>query len=172
MATSDSTSVKEKNLDAPSAAPARRKYWPDQTAGADLSTPADASEPAVSPAPAPETTTTVVPEPVPARPPTSRRPSTAASPTPTRSPAPLELESTLPVEQGAVGKKRGPKPSAEPLERTTLRLRKAVLEQLEAMLEEAPRHVKKQDLVDHIFTDFFQRNPTLPETLRQKPCRD
>lgn len=108
--------------------------------------------------------------------PASSTPADAPAPvvpraTRTRRQAPPATPVTPAIETGAVGKKRGPKPSAEPLERSTLKLRQAVLHSLDSMLEDAPRHVKKQDLVDYIFTDFFKRHPTLPAELKKKPAK-
>lgn len=40
--------------------------------------------------------------------------------------------------------------------------------QLADMIELAPRHVRMQDLVGFILTDFFSKNKELPEELRQR----
>jgi hypothetical protein len=40
---------------------------------------------------------------------------------------------------------------------------------LNEMMQMAPRHVLMQDLVDFILTDFFERYPTLPQSLLDSP---
>ena len=140
MATNKATS-----LDAPSTDPPRRKFFGD-----DLG----ASSEAI---------------PTPAGAPVKASPRLTAKTKQPKQLSPVDTSTKIPVpESGAVGRKKGPKPSAEPLEHWTTKIKSAHLDKLNAMLDTAPRHVKKQDLVDFIFTDFFKRNPVLPELLRDK----
>lgn len=44
-------------------------------------------------------------------------------------------------------------------------------EQLAEMIETAPRHVRMQDLVGYILTEFFSQHQELPEELRQRKSR-
>ncbi|MBG8556295.1 hypothetical protein [Hymenobacter guriensis] len=101
---------------------------------------------------------------------------TAPSPQPTTTPARkvpgAESSSARPAAAtpiGAVGKKRGPKPSAEPLEHLTVKVKSEYVQKIDSMMEDAPRHVLKQDLVDFMLADFFRRHQTLPAALLAKP---
>ena len=140
------TTNKTPNLDAPSADPPRRKFF-----GGDLGTSSDA----------PSTLASAQGK---------LSPRVAAKTKQSKQSSTIESPTTVPVAEsrGAVGRKRGPKPSAEPLEHWTTKIKSAHLDKLNEMLDTAPRHVKKQDLVDFIFTDFFKRNPVLPEFLQNK----
>ncbi|WP_139926444.1 hypothetical protein [Hymenobacter sp. DG01] len=149
MATS---STEKPNLDAPSSTPPRRKIF-----DLDSQVPEPTAE--VTPAPA------AAPDSAPAPPAASAAPSTRSRTSKTATPA--VAPNPEPV-SGAVGKKRGPKPSAEPLEHWTVKVKSSHLHNIDVMLEDAPRHVLKQDLVDFILADFFERHKKLPEALRKR----
>lgn len=141
MATS---SPEKRSLDAPSSAPPRRRIF-------DLES--QVPEPAEEAAAASADLPALIPA--------------AAAPANQATPAPALAASPQPV-AGAAGKKRGPKPSAEPLEHWTVKVKSSHLLNIDSMLEDAPRHVLKQDLVDFILTDFFERHKKLPEPLRKR----
>lgn len=146
------SSTEKPNLDAPSSTPPRRKIFDLESQVA-------------------EPTADVTPDPAAA--PVSAPASPAASPAPSarsrtnKTATPAVAPSPEPV-SGAVGKKRGPKPSAEPMEHSTFKVKSAHLQNLDNMLEDAPRHVLKQDLMDFILTDFFERYKKLPDALRKR----
>lgn len=73
-----------------------------------------------------------------------------------------ESDSDAPGSKVSSGKK---KKSAAALVPWAAKISPELKTRLNEMMQTAPRHVLMQDLVEFILTDFFERHPTLPQSL-------
>jgi hypothetical protein len=80
----------------------------------------------------------------------------------TSDPISPESDSTSPISKASPSKKKS---AAVALVPWAAKIRPELKTRLNEMMQTAPRHVLMQDLVEFILTDFFERHPTLPQTL-------
>ena len=80
-----------------------------------------------------------------------------------------ESNSITPIKKPFLGKKKTASAALVPW---AAKISPELKTRLNEMMQTAPRHVLMQDLVEFILTDFFERYPTLPQSLVDSSKQD
>ena len=80
-----------------------------------------------------------------------------------------ESDSPIPIKKLLSGKKKTASAALVPW---AAKISPELKTRLNEMMQTAPRHVLMQDLVEFILTDFFERYPTLPQSLVDSSKQD